>query len=108
MARTTTRTRKKKYWEMTVAELKAATKQYDRPIPASKTRPMTRGERQKFDAMRRGGVGSIFIHDRPRRDVTVKLSEDTLRRCQEYADRHHLSLSDVIDLGLSMAFRFAE
>ncbi|HEX4125592.1 MAG TPA: hypothetical protein VHY37_12755 [Tepidisphaeraceae bacterium] len=93
---------------MTTAELAAATKQYDRPIPASRLRPMTRAERQKFDSMRRGGVGSIFIHDRPRRDVTVKLSEDTLRRCQEYADRHHLSLSDVIDLGLATAFRLAQ
>jgi hypothetical protein len=108
MAQTTRTSRKKKYWEMTVAEMRAATKQYDRPIPVSKIRPMTKGERQKFDAMRRGGVRSIFIHDRPRRDITVKVSEDTLRRCQEYADRHHLSLSDVIDLGLSTAFRFAE
>jgi hypothetical protein len=52
---------RKPYWEMTAAELAEATKEFDRPIPLSKTRPLTKEERAKFERMRRGPKVSVHV-----------------------------------------------
>lgn len=46
---------------MTTHELAEATKEFDRTIPLSKTRPLNKQERAIFDKMRRAPAVSIFV-----------------------------------------------
>jgi len=75
---------KKPYWEMTTAELAEATKEFDRPIPLSKTRPLSKKERALFERMRSAPHRSIFI-SRDADGVWVRLDPDVLRRSVKYA-----------------------
>ena len=45
----------KPYWEMTLDELREATKEYDNPIPESKMRDLTKAERDQFERARAKG-----------------------------------------------------
>lgn len=98
----------KPYWEMTAKELGEATKEFDKPIPSSRMRPLTKAQREQFEKARRGPVMAVFSHSDRKRQVTVKLNETTLQRCKEYAFKHHLTLSDVVNMGLANAFRFTD
>jgi hypothetical protein len=71
-------------------------------------RPLSKAQREKFERMRRGPAISIFTGSNRKRQVTVKLNETTLERCKDYADKHHLTLSDVVNMGLMNAFRFTD
>jgi hypothetical protein len=54
----TNRARKKAWGKMSAAELAEATKEFDRPLPASRYKPVTRAERARFErALRAGGSG---------------------------------------------------
>jgi hypothetical protein len=91
--------RTKTFWEMTDAERDADVKQYDKPIPLSKTRPLTKKERQQFERMRRSPHRSIFI-TKGVDDVLVRIEPDVLRRSAKYAADHKLTLSQVINRSL--------
>jgi hypothetical protein len=101
----------KPYWEMNAEELREATKMYDKPLPESEFRTMTRAERARHDRMMKGPSGSIFIHrrDEPKKSkVQIQLTEDLLKHCNEYASKHDLTISDVIAMSLKSSFVFAE
>ncbi len=89
----------KPYWEMTASELAEATKEFDRPLPASKTRALTKAERASFERMRKGPARSIFITRDPD-GVWVRLNPDILRRTSRYAAGQGLTLTDVINRSL--------
>jgi hypothetical protein len=98
---------KKPYWEMTAAELAEATKEYDRPIPLSKTRPLNKKERELFERMRKGPHRSIFI-SRGADGVWVRLDPDILRRSTQYAAQHKLTLAEVINRNLKGMLAFVD
>jgi hypothetical protein len=93
---------------MTVKELQEATKEFDKPIPASKLRPLTRAERAEFERMRRGPGGSIYLRSPKKRAVKVELDVELLRRSNDYASKHKMTLSDVINRSLQTTLVFAE
>ena len=91
----------KPYWEMTTRELAEATKEFDRPIPFSQTRPLSRNERKEFERSRRLPTVSIFVSRR--RDhgwVNVNLDPDVLARAQKYAAKRKMSLSEFVNRSL--------
>ncbi len=90
---------KKPYWEMTTEELAAATKRFDKPLPLSRTRPLTKQERARFERMRRAPKMSVFV-TRNADGVFIRLPPDLLRRCQRYAAGRKMTLSDVITRSL--------
>jgi hypothetical protein len=47
--------KQKQYWEMNAAELAEATKEFDKPLPPGRTRPLSKSERARFERMRNGG-----------------------------------------------------
>jgi hypothetical protein len=98
----------KPYWEMNAHELAEATKEFDGPIPASRMKPLTKSQRAKFDRERRGPVISIFAKSARKREVTVKLDEQTFLRCEAFASKHKLTLSQLVNLTLASAIHFAE
>lgn len=94
---------------MTLDELREATKEYDRPIALSKTRPLTKAEQDEFERARAGGVRSVFIK-RPAKTqkVNVELERELIQRSTAYAAKHKMSLSQVINKSLKSALSFAE
>ena len=57
----------KPYWEMTTKELAEATKEFDKPIPLSKTRPLTKEQRRRWERMKQEPSISIFISRRSKK-----------------------------------------
>jgi hypothetical protein len=99
----------KPYWEMTLAELREATKEFDRPIPLSKMRPLTKAQRERFERMQSGGSRSILVKRSAKtQTVQVELDDELLQRSSRYASRHKMSLSDVINKSLRSALNFVE
>jgi hypothetical protein len=97
---------RKPYWEMTPHELEEATKEFDAPIPVSKTRPLTKVERKQFELSRRGPSYSVFVVRND--DVFVRLPPDVVRRSMKFAAAHKMTLSEVISRGLKGLLAFAE
>ncbi|HET6249780.1 MAG TPA: hypothetical protein VFE47_18970 [Tepidisphaeraceae bacterium] len=91
--------KEKPYWEMSVAELKAATKEFDRAIPLSKTKPLTASERKLWNRMRKGPAISVYVK-RSADEVLVKLDPDVRARSLRYANTHKLTMSELINRSL--------
>ena len=89
----------KPYWEMSAEELQEATKQFDKPIRLSKTKPLTREQRAQWERMRKTPARSIFI-TRDSDGIFVRLDPDILRRSTRYAAEHKMTLSDVVNRSL--------
>jgi len=96
------RNAQKGYDEMTAAELREATREYDRELPAGHDglpgRPLNAAERRQWRAVRRK-IGRPRIGQGVRR-VMISLEEDLLKRSDVYAKRHHLNRSQLISAGL--------
>lgn len=92
---------------MNLEELREATREFDKPIPASKVRPLNKAERALWEKARKGPVRSIFVSRRPKK-VTLELREDVVARSTEYASRHKMTLSEVVERSLRSALSFAE
>jgi hypothetical protein len=89
----------KPYWHLNLDELREATKEFDKPIPSSKLRPLTREERERFERSRRGGAYSVFISRDPN-TAMVRLEPDVLRRAMRYAADRRLTLSELVNRSL--------
>ena len=92
----------KTYDEMTAAELREATREFDRELPAGRDglpgRPLNAAERRQWRAVRRK-MGRPRIGKGVKR-VMISLEEDLLKRSDVYAKRHHLNRSQLISAGL--------
>jgi len=99
--------KEKSFWEMSDTERDKYVKRLDRPIPPSKTRPLTKPEREQFERMRRSPYQSIHI-TRDRNDVLVRIEPDLLRRSQKYAADHKMTLSEVINRSLRALLAIVE
>lgn len=90
---------KKPFWEMTDDERDKATKKYDRPIPLSKTKPLTKQEREQWERMKKAPYVSIYIKRSPN-EVIVKLDPKVMARSAKYAARQKITLSELINRSL--------
>lgn len=108
---------RKPYWAMSVAELAAATKQYDGPIRFEDTRPLSPAMQARETRARRVPSGSIRKKPKTtRRPATaaapnqciVWLDDDLLARATEYARRHKTTLPEMLGRGLRGLLAFAE
>jgi hypothetical protein len=101
--------KQKPYWEMTLEELREATKEYDKPIPMSKMRPLTKAEREKFERMQKSPYHSVFMkRNSSRRVAEVELDSELFHRSADYAEKHKLSLSQVIAQSLKKTLSVAK
>ncbi len=90
---------KKPYWEMNVEELAEATKEFDKPLPASRFRPLSKRQREEHERAKAGPYVSIFIGD-GNRLFAVAIDDVLLRQSDEYARKHNMSRSDLISRSL--------
>ena len=89
----------KPYWEMSLGELQDATKEFDTPIPASKLRPLSKAERARWERVRKGPHFSIYV-TRGDDGVSVRLDPDIWKRSTQYAAKHKMTLSEVVNRSL--------
>jgi hypothetical protein len=83
--------RRKPYWEMTAEELAQATKQFDEPLVADQSRPLTATEREEWKQIKRKRgrpkVGQGF------KRISVSLEQGLLRRATALARKRGLNRS---------------
>jgi hypothetical protein len=87
----------KPYWEMTTAELREATKEFDREFIGDTFRSLTSAERARFERARKRG--------RPRRGlgaktISVTVEKGLLARADRLAKKLHVPLAVLIARGL--------
>lgn len=81
--------RSRKGWgKMTAAELAAATREFDNPLPPQRYRPATAADRARFE--RALHAGSEFR----------RIDPELLKAAAAFARRRKLSLSELIERGL--------
>jgi hypothetical protein len=101
--------KQKPYWKMNARELAAATKEYDRPIPAHKTRPLSKHEREQWERSKSQPSRSVFIVERDAdgtEPILLRLDDDLVRRMDECARLHHLTRSELVEKGIRSALAF--
>jgi hypothetical protein len=94
--------RRKKYWEMTAAELEKSTREFDQDFAFLKGRPLTQAEKALHErALRRG---------RPRvgqgaEKIRVSIERELLAEADAYARKRGISRSELIAEGLKTVIR---
>ncbi|HWG96763.1 MAG TPA: hypothetical protein VN647_06735 [Nitrospira sp.] len=68
---------KKPFWELTPQERERETKKYDKPIPLSKTKPLTKREREQWERMRKAPHVSVYVRRGP--DETIARLDPEVR-----------------------------
>ncbi len=88
----------KPYWEMTTAELREATKQFDEEFVADKGRPLTPEEQEIWEQVKAKGEspanGTAEAH------IAVCVDQALLDRCMALAKKKRLSRDALIARGL--------
>jgi len=91
----------KPYWEMTTAELREATKQFDEPFVADQSRPLTPAEREQWKRVKRKRgrpkVGQGY------KRVSVSLEQGWLKRATDLARKRRISRSKLLAQVLEQA-----
>jgi hypothetical protein len=78
----------KKYWEMTAAELAAATKQLDEPFAVDRSRPLTPAECRQWKRRRgRPKTGQGY------KRISVSIEKGLLKKVTAFAKKHRVSRS---------------
>ena len=93
---------KKNYGEMTLDELREATREYDRELPVCPDglpgRPMNAAERRQWNRFRKK-LGRPKLGKGVKR-VMISLESDLLKKSDRYAKQHNLNRSQLISAGL--------
>jgi hypothetical protein len=100
----------KPYWEMNLQELREATREFDGPIDLSKTRPLTKAQRQRFDRARNAPPRSLFVSRSSRGgkacQLCIEIDPRLLSQCVRYASAQNLSLSELVARSLKSSLSF--
>ena len=95
-------TNKKPYDQMTTAELREATKEFDRELPAGPDglpgRPLNAAERKQWEAVRKK-MGRPKVGKGVKR-VMISLEAGLLKQSDLFARKHQLNRSQMISAGL--------
>ena len=92
----------KAYWEMTADELAEATKEFDKPLPPQRLKPLSKEQRLRFEKIRRaGGPGVTRIN-------AFGLDDKLLDQAVAYARRRKLTVSQVIERGVRGLLAFGD
>jgi hypothetical protein len=91
-----------RYEQMTTAELREATREYDRELPVGPDglpgRPMNARERKQWSRVKRK-MGRPTLGKGVKR-VMISLERDLLRKSDAFAKRRHLNRSQLISASL--------
>ena len=88
----------KPYWEMTTAELREATKQFDEEFVGDKGRPLTPDEQALWERVK--AKGEPLVNGKAEARIAVRIDEALLKRCTALAKKKRLSRDALIARGL--------
>ena len=88
----------KPYWEMTTAELREATKQFDEEYVGDKARPLTPEEQAHWERVK--AKGETPTNGKAEQTIAVKVDKALLERCTALAKKKRLSRDALIARGL--------
>lgn len=87
----------KSFFEMTAAERAEDVKQYDKPIPRSNVRPLTKAERERFERARAGPVRHLFASPAKKRKITLAVNEVLLAKMDRLAEERGVTREQIIE-----------
>lgn len=95
--------KRKPYWEMTTAELREATREFDQPLIADKGKPLSPAEQDRFRKAREHAVA--VKRGRPRighgaARITTTIERSLLQRADTFAKSHGLTRAQLIAQGM--------
>lgn len=90
----------KPYWEMTLPELREATKEFDDEFVAEKSRPLTSEERALWEEIRNRPDSNE--EDLSCQTIAVRLEKRLLDQCRALAKKKRISRDALIARGLKV------
>lgn len=97
-----TRKQHKPYWEMTAEELAEATREFDKPLPPGRFKPLSKAERTRFERMRNAGGSRVH------RIYAIDLDPKLIEKAQAYAEQKEMTLSQIIERGVRGVIAFGD
>ena len=88
----------KAYWQMTMAELREATKQFDDEFVAEKSRPLNAEERALWERIK--AEPTCDKNQSSEETIAVRLDKALLERCTALAKKKRLSRDTLVARGL--------
>ena len=85
--------KQKPYWEMTTAELREATREFDKPMPGLPGKPLTAADRRLLHMAKRKGRPRIGLGAEK---IRVSLERGLLLQTDAAAKKQHLTRSQLI------------
>lgn len=101
----------KPYWKMNTEELARATKEFDRPIPRHKLKPLSSRERGQWERAKRKPSRSVYVlnsEDAGNEAMFLRLDADLIRRSHQCAKSHNMTWEQLIEKGLLSALTILE
>ena len=95
--------KKKPYWKMSAEELARATREFDKPIPRHRLKPLTPEQRRRWEESKGQPSLDVFVSDEENgrsSAVFVRLDPDLLRRSYECARAHDMTWDQLMERGL--------
>lgn len=87
----------KPYWEMTTAELRQATKEFDREFVGDTFRPPTPAERARFERARKRGLPQVGMGSKT---ISVTVEKQLLAKTDRLAKKLNVPRAALIARGL--------
>ncbi|MBI4586367.1 MAG: hypothetical protein HY717_20350 [Planctomycetes bacterium] len=97
----------KPFTKMTASELADATREFDKPSPPGRFRPMTARERRQWERAKRGRGRPSKAPGQKAVRVLLTIQPTLLAEADAFARRHGLSRSDLFARGLRIVFAAA-
>ncbi len=88
----------KPYWEMTTAELREATKEFDEEFVAEKSRPLTPEEQALWEKAKAKDLRAA--DGETEQTIAVRLDKALLKRCTALARKKRVSRDALVARGL--------
>ena len=95
---------KKPYWEMTTAELREATREYDADMPGIPGKPLSKKSKQLFAAARKRGRPQTGMGAEK---IRISVERGLLKETDAAAKRLHVTRSELIARGLRTVLKKA-
>jgi hypothetical protein len=96
----------KHWWDLTPQERDEAVKEFDKPLPRGRTKPLSKKQRLLWERAQSEPSVSIYVRDH-HADIVIDLDDELLARAREFAKKKKTSLPKMIDQGLRGLLAFA-
>src|SRR5439155_14168055 len=96
------KTRKKSWMKMTASELAKATREFDREVDLTHTRPLSSENRKWWNRARRAGRPKVGKGAQP---ILITMEKGLLEQADAYAKKHHINRSQLVAMGIQSLIR---